>query len=186
MASPPFVSLNVGGVVHTTARETLMREPSSRLALLARGVLFCPVGPDGLLFIDRSPRFFQTSACGDRRGPQRTRTLCATRQAAVDAVARRGHGGASCMLPQACTQHLVYMAAHAGKAVQDARCTPDRRPACCRLPRAVLNYLRDGWVALPKAPEERRELLQEIRRAGPARRRSGHMRAAHAGLPAGG
>lgn len=56
-----FVQLNVGGVPHTTTRETLMREPSSRLALMARGVLPCATGADGALFVDRSPRFFQTS-----------------------------------------------------------------------------------------------------------------------------
>jgi hypothetical protein len=62
MASPQFVHLSVGGVLHTTARDTLMREPSSRLALMARGVLPCPTTADGAaLFIDRSPRFFQLS-----------------------------------------------------------------------------------------------------------------------------
>jgi hypothetical protein len=58
-----FVALNVGGVLHHTTRETLTREPSSRLALVARGVLPCAAAPDGALLIDRSPRFFQTSEC---------------------------------------------------------------------------------------------------------------------------
>jgi hypothetical protein len=36
----------------------------------------------------------------------------------------------------------------------------DRDPRHFQL---VLNYLRDGWCQLPKALEERRELLQEVR-----------------------
>ncbi|GBF88347.1 hypothetical protein Rsub_01059 [Raphidocelis subcapitata] len=64
----PFVQLNVGGVLHTTTRDTLMREPSSRIALMARGVLPCPTTSDGALFIDRSPRWFQTSERARTRG----------------------------------------------------------------------------------------------------------------------
>ena len=33
----------------------------------------------------------------------------------------------------------------------------------CAPTKTVLNFLRDGWAALPAAPEERRELLQEAR-----------------------
>jgi hypothetical protein len=36
----------------------------------------------------------------------------------------------------------------------------DRDPRHFQL---VLNYLRDGWCQLPKALEERRELLQQVR-----------------------
>lgn len=67
-----FVQLNVGGVLHTTSRETLLREPSSRLALMARGVLPCPAAQDGTLLLDRSPRFFQTSEWLPRRHPSST------------------------------------------------------------------------------------------------------------------
>lgn len=44
---------------------------------------------------------------------------------------------------------------------------PNRRAPRTTLPPAVLNYLRDGWVLLPKTAEERRELLQEIGCAAP-------------------
>ncbi len=84
-----FIQLNVGGSpVFTTTRETLMREPTSRLAMIVRGLLPCPRDDTtGAFFVDRDPKHFQ---------------LC-------------------------------------------------------------LNYLRDGCCVLPSKPEERSELLQEIR-----------------------
>jgi len=55
----PVVSLSVGGQHFASTRETLLREPASRLALLVRGVL--PSSKhDGKLFIDRDPRHFST------------------------------------------------------------------------------------------------------------------------------
>lgn len=82
-----FVCFNVAGQRFTTTRETILKEPASRLALMARGVL--PVSKDesGAIFIDRDAKYFQL----------------------------------------------------------------------------VLNYLRDGWCNIPKAQEERKELLQEVR-----------------------
>lgn len=56
-----YVMVNVGSMPHTTARDTLLREPASRLALLVRGVLPAQAAPDGSLFLDRSPKHFQSS-----------------------------------------------------------------------------------------------------------------------------
>ena len=54
-----IVTLNVGGTHFCTSCDTLQREPSSKLALITRGVL--PSVPDewGHTFIDRDARFFQ-------------------------------------------------------------------------------------------------------------------------------
>lgn len=214
------MQLNVGGVLHTTTRETLMREPSSRLALMARGVLPCPTGPDGSLFIDRSPKFFQISeypavegmpdVCYDFnvdgcaascaataamllpvgleqcvcRAPSLASILAAYLsmlsyhhfQSKHRGVSKRGQRRPSDLLVPACTPSPRTPHTHAFTAplhthTRRVRCNtccrfkPNRPPSCTSPPPA-LNYLRDGWVMLPKAPEERRELLQEIRWVG--------------------
>uniref|UniRef100_A0A383VK31 BTB domain-containing protein n=1 Tax=Tetradesmus obliquus TaxID=3088 RepID=A0A383VK31_TETOB len=82
-----FLNFNVAGHRFTTSKDTILKEPASRLALIARGVLPANKDEAGCIFLDRDPRHFQL----------------------------------------------------------------------------VLNYLRDGWCALPKSLEERRELLQEAR-----------------------
>ncbi|WIA08123.1 hypothetical protein OEZ85_007581 [Tetradesmus obliquus] len=82
-----FLNFNVAGHRFTTSKDTILKEPASRLALIARGVLPANRDEAGCIFLDRDPRHFQL----------------------------------------------------------------------------VLNYLRDGWCALPKSLEERRELLQEAR-----------------------
>lgn len=55
----PVVCLNVAGCYFTTARETVLREPASKLALQVRGVLPTLKDDAGHVFIDRDPRFFQ-------------------------------------------------------------------------------------------------------------------------------
>lgn len=55
----PLVCLNVAGCYFTTARETVLREPASKLALQVRGVLPTLKDEAGHVFIDRDPRFFQ-------------------------------------------------------------------------------------------------------------------------------
>lgn len=55
----PVVCLNVAGCYFTTARETILREPASKLALQLRGVLPTLKDDAGHVFIDRDPRFFQ-------------------------------------------------------------------------------------------------------------------------------
>lgn len=55
----PVVCLNVAGCHFTTARETVLREPASKLALQVRGVLPTLKDDAGHVFIDRDPRFFQ-------------------------------------------------------------------------------------------------------------------------------
>jgi hypothetical protein len=77
----------VGGQQYSTIRETILKEPASRLGLLIRGVLPAVRDEVGTYFVDRDPRFFAT----------------------------------------------------------------------------IMNFLRDGWVMLPKSPDDRRELLQEVR-----------------------
>eukprot|EP00955_Chlamydomonas_euryale_P055384 356116-Chlamydomonas_euryale.AAC.9 len=49
----------VGGQFFTTSQETLMREPGCRLALIARGALAATKDRDGVVFIDRDPRYVQ-------------------------------------------------------------------------------------------------------------------------------
>lgn len=54
-----MLTLNVGGSPFCTLRETLLREPSSRIALLVRGILPASRDACGNMFIDRDPRYFQ-------------------------------------------------------------------------------------------------------------------------------
>jgi BTB/POZ domain len=53
-----FLTLNVGGQQFVTSMQTLTQEPSSRLALLARGALPGHLSGDTLL-IDRDPTHFR-------------------------------------------------------------------------------------------------------------------------------
>ncbi|KAG2501605.1 hypothetical protein HYH03_000110 [Edaphochlamys debaryana] len=53
------ISFNVGGQLFTTLRETLLREASSRLALIARGTYPCPRDGLGHFLLDRDPKHFQ-------------------------------------------------------------------------------------------------------------------------------
>lgn len=55
----PAVTFNVGGTPFTTVRETLLKEASSRLALIARGAVPALRDPSGVYFIDRDPKYFQ-------------------------------------------------------------------------------------------------------------------------------
>jgi hypothetical protein len=86
-APASFVTLCVGGTRFVCNRDTLLREPASRLALVARGVLPAQRDAAGVLFVYRDPRHF----------------------------------------------------------------------------RAITNFLRDGWTALPATVPDRNELLQEVR-----------------------
>jgi hypothetical protein len=54
-----LVTINCGGCHFSTARETVLREPASKLALQVRGVLPGLRDDAGHVFIDRDPRFFQ-------------------------------------------------------------------------------------------------------------------------------
>ena len=56
-----WISLNVGGTIFRTTRETLMRDPDSMLcALISRGEAFTNVLDDsGAVLIDRSPEYFR-------------------------------------------------------------------------------------------------------------------------------
>ncbi|PNH08087.1 BTB/POZ domain-containing protein KCTD17 [Tetrabaena socialis] len=54
------VSFNVGGQQFTTAKETLLKEGNSRLALVARGVLSSIKDPSGAILVDRDPKYFQS------------------------------------------------------------------------------------------------------------------------------
>jgi hypothetical protein len=56
----PIVTINVGGIHFSTSCETLQREPSSKLALIARGILPSPSDDGGHVFIDRDARYFQS------------------------------------------------------------------------------------------------------------------------------
>ena len=75
-----IITLNVGGTHFTTSNRTLMQEPSSKLALTARGILPSATDDGGHIFIDRDARFFQCilnflrdgwtllpASCNDRR-----------------------------------------------------------------------------------------------------------------------
>jgi hypothetical protein len=53
------VNFSVGGSTYTTIRETILKEPASRLGLLIRGVLPAVRDESGTYFVDRDPRFFQ-------------------------------------------------------------------------------------------------------------------------------
>jgi BTB/POZ domain len=53
------VTVNVGGTHFTTTCKTLMQEPSSKLALIVRGILPSATDDGGHTFIDRDARFFQ-------------------------------------------------------------------------------------------------------------------------------
>lgn len=53
-----LVTINCGGCYYSTARETILREPSSKLALQIRGVIPVLKDESGHAFIDRDPRFF--------------------------------------------------------------------------------------------------------------------------------
>ena len=53
-----LVTINCGGCFYSTARETILREPSSKLALQVRGVIPVLKDQSGHTFIDRDPRFF--------------------------------------------------------------------------------------------------------------------------------
>lgn len=56
---PSFVIFNVAGQRFTTSSQTLLKEPSSRLALLARGVLPSIKDDTGAIFLDRDSHHFQ-------------------------------------------------------------------------------------------------------------------------------
>eukprot|EP00879_Flechtneria_rotunda_P020592 GHRR01021668.1.p1 GENE.GHRR01021668.1~~GHRR01021668.1.p1 ORF type:complete len:426 (+),score=90.43 GHRR01021668.1:69-1346(+) len=53
------VSFNVAGNRFITSKDTVLREPASRLALLARGVLPISMDETGAIFLDRDARYFQ-------------------------------------------------------------------------------------------------------------------------------
>jgi hypothetical protein len=57
--SSAFVSFNISGVQFRTLRETVLKEPTSRLALLVRGVLPANLDTSGAIFIDRDAKYFQ-------------------------------------------------------------------------------------------------------------------------------
>lgn len=46
-------TFNIGGKFYTTQKETLLKSPSCRLALIVRGVLPCIQDEQGVYFIDR-------------------------------------------------------------------------------------------------------------------------------------
>jgi hypothetical protein len=56
---PSFVTFNVAGQRFTTSRDTLLKEPSSRLALLVRNVLPSIKDDSGAIFLDRDSKHFQ-------------------------------------------------------------------------------------------------------------------------------
>ena len=56
MAMDGTVTFCVGGSFFTTLRDTLTKEPSSRLSLIARGTLPCTQDAQGVYFIDRDPK----------------------------------------------------------------------------------------------------------------------------------
>lgn len=51
--TPSFVTFNVAGQRFTTSKDTLLKEPASRLAMLARGVLPAMKDDSGAIFLDR-------------------------------------------------------------------------------------------------------------------------------------
>jgi hypothetical protein len=55
------VAFNIGGQVFTTSRETLFREPSSRLALISKNAVPCYKDQLGTYFIDRDGKHFAVS-----------------------------------------------------------------------------------------------------------------------------
>lgn len=57
--SSQFVNFNVSGTRFTTFKETVLREPASRLALLVREVLPVQKDEQGAIFIDRDAKYFQ-------------------------------------------------------------------------------------------------------------------------------
>lgn len=52
-------SFNVSGQLFSTGTDTLLREPSSRLAAIARQTIPCIRDNQGNYFLDRDPRWFQ-------------------------------------------------------------------------------------------------------------------------------
>lgn len=59
MADNGVTTFSVGGTLFTTSRETLFREPSSRLALIAKNAVPCVKDTNGAYFIDRDGKHFQ-------------------------------------------------------------------------------------------------------------------------------
>lgn len=57
--SSAFVTFNVAGHPFTTSRDTLLKEPASRLALMVRGVIPCSKDDTGAIFLDRDAKHFQ-------------------------------------------------------------------------------------------------------------------------------
>jgi hypothetical protein len=53
------VTFCVGGSFFTTTRDTLLKEPGCKLALIARGVMPTTSDREGVFFIDRDPKHFQ-------------------------------------------------------------------------------------------------------------------------------
>jgi hypothetical protein len=74
--SSQFVNFNVSGTRFTTFKETVLREPASRLALLVREVLPVQKDEQGAIFIDRDAKYFQLVTHGhakvaeERQGAQ--------------------------------------------------------------------------------------------------------------------
>lgn len=54
-----FVNFNLGGKYFTTTKDTVLREPSSRLALVVRGILPSTRDNTDAYFIDRDAKYFQ-------------------------------------------------------------------------------------------------------------------------------
>jgi len=54
-----FVNFNLGGKYFTTTKDTVLREPSSRLALVVRGILPSTKDNTDAYFIDRDAKYFQ-------------------------------------------------------------------------------------------------------------------------------
>lgn len=52
-------TFNVSGQLFSTSTDTLLREPSSRLAAIARKTIPCIRDNQGNFFLDRDPRWFQ-------------------------------------------------------------------------------------------------------------------------------
>ena len=60
VSSSSSVTFCVGGSFFTTLNETLAKEPSCRLSMMARGTLPCTKDIQGVILIDRDPKHFQS------------------------------------------------------------------------------------------------------------------------------
>lgn len=121
-ATASFVTFTVSGQRFTTAKDTLFKEPSSRLALLARGALPCVKDDTGAIFLDRDSKYFQLLLNYLRDGWCSMPTTAQERRELLQEV-RWCQVCCSCCVPGMCSIRGVRASP---KVVTDLICNPGR------------------------------------------------------------